>query len=488
LLLASEDLLAWGWLHVIQRPESSLFPGLAVVVLAAYAVYSSMPFRVPADDAKRVRLFRVACGAILVLLLVATALPVAYGGWRLTLGGVRLISIASADKPLALALAAGVALMVSLPGPRAAIRRRSPLAFYLLAAFVMWILALGPEPTFMDRPVLTQGPYAWLMRLPGFDGLRVPARFWMMAVACLSVVASLAVNRLEGRGRQVLLALAVAALLLDGWPRTFVVLAAPPARPAPEGVATRLDLPVTDDTGAEALYRQTMERVPLHNGFSGYFAPHYYALRTLLEARDPRILQVLAGAGPLGVVIHHSGDPDGETRRFVLAHPGASMVRTGGDWSSYRIPADSSPRVFPDRAGSPLRIKSLSTFPSPPHAVRALDGDLRTRWSGGVQQQSAEATIELEAVTHVGQVVIDLGEFATDFAARLRIDVSADGATWETVWTGDTALHAYYAAIRHPREVPLVFPLNRDGVRFIRLQQVGFGAHDWSIAELHVLR
>lgn len=105
-----------------------------------------------------------------------------------------------------------------------------------------------------------------------------------------------------------------------------------------------------------------------------------------------------------------------------------------------------------------------------------------------MQQQSAEATIELETTTPVGQVVIDLGEFATDFATRLRIEVSSDGVTWETAWIGDTALHAYYAAIRHPREVPLVFPLNRDGVRFIRLKQVGFGAHDWSIAELHVLR
>jgi len=66
--------------------------------------------------------------------------------------------------------------------------------------------------------------------------------------------------------------------------------------------------------------------------------------------------------------------------------------------------------------------------------------------------------------------------------------VSADGAAWDTAWTGDTALHAYYAAIRHPREMPLVFPLNRDGVRFIRLTQVGFGTHDWSIPELHVLR
>jgi hypothetical protein len=30
--------------------------------------------------------------------------------------------------------------------------------------------------------------------------------------------------------------------------------------------------------------------------------------------------------------------------------------------------------------------------------------------------------------------------------------------------------------------------VDRDEVRFIRLRQTGFGAHDWSIAELHVLR
>src|SRR6185369_12974330 len=98
---------------------------------------------------------------------------------------------------------------------------------------------------------------------------------------------------------------------------------------------------------------------------------------------------------------------------------------------------------------------TLSTFPSPPHAYRALDGDLRTRWSGGVQEQSADAVIELEQPDHVGQVVIDQGGFVTDFPKRLRIDVSADGAAWETAWTGDTALHAYYGAVRHPREGPL---------------------------------
>jgi hypothetical protein len=130
----------------------------------------------------------------------------------------------------------------------------------------------------------------------------------------------------------------------------------------------------------------------------------------------------------------------------------------------------------------------LSTFPSPPHAGRALDGDLVTRWSGGVQQQSAEATIEFQEATHVGQLVIDLGGYVTDFPTRLQIDVSADGVAWNTAWIGTTALHAYYGALRHPREMPLVFALNRDGVRFIRLRQTGFGTHDWSIPELRVLR
>jgi hypothetical protein len=488
LLLAPAELLVWGWLHVTQRAESSLFPGIAIVLLAALAIFHARPFRVADDESRRMKMLRIALIVVLIVLLVAATIPIAYGTQRLTLGGVRLLSIARADQPLTLALAAALALLASLPRVRAACRRRSTLAFYLLAVFAMWVFALGPEPTIMDRPMLSQAPYAWLMRLPGFDGLRVPARFWMMALACSSVVAALAVNQLNGRGRRVVVAIAAAGLLVDGWPRQFIVLAAPPVRPAPAGVATRLDLPLSDDTDAAALYQQTLDPVPLHNGFSGYVAPHYYALRMLLEARDPRILHVLAAAGPLGIVIHHAGDRDGSIRRFVLAQPGASVVRTEDDWSSYRIPADPSPPVLPDRAGSPVTIKSLDTFPSPPHAARALDGDLRTRWSGGVQQQSADATIELEALTHVGQVVIDLGAFVTDFPARLRIDVSADGVAWDAAWTGDTALHAYFAAVRHPREMPLVFPLNRDGVRFIRLRQVGFGTHDWSIPELHVLQ
>jgi F5/8 type C domain-containing protein len=488
LLLASEDLLAWGWVHVVQRPESGLFPGLTVVLLAAFALYDARPFARADGDSARLGRIRLVLSVVLAMLLVATALPVVYGAWRLTIGGVRLLSIARADKPLTLALATALLLMLSWPRVRAALHRRSVLAFYLLAAAAMWVFALGPDPTIFDRRFIYQAPYGQLMRLPGFDGLRVPARFWTMALACLSVVAALAVNRLPAASRRTFVAIATAGLLIDGWPRTFIVLPAPSLRPSPVGVSSRLDLPMSDEVDTQALYQQMFDRVPLHNGYSGYIAPHYYALRTLTEDRDPRILQELARTGPLAIVVDHAGDADGAIRKFVLAYPGATLDHNERDWSSYRLPRSTLPPAVPDRHGMPLRILSLSTFPSPPHASRALDGDLTTRWSGGMQQQSAEATVELETAAHVGQVVIDLGGFVTDFPKRLRIEVSADGTTWETVWTGDTALHAYYAAIRHPREMPLVFALNRDGVRFVRLQQIGFGKHDWSIPELHVLR
>ena len=137
---------------------------------------------------------------------------------------------------------------------------------------------------------------------------------------------------------------------------------------------------------------------------------------------------------------------------------------------------------------SPAGIKALDAFPSPPHTGRAIDGDLRTRWSGGVQRAAADFTIELAQPEHVGQLVVDLGEFWTDFPQRLLIETSAEGSSWQTVFDGPTALHAYYGALRHPREIPLVFALNRDNVRFIRLKQLGWGSHDWSIAEVHVLR
>jgi len=488
LLHATDELLLWGWVHAIRRPEGELFPGPTIAALAAFAVLAAAPWEGHPEATKTRWWLRRLFAGLFVLLVIASILPMMYGTWRLAIGGVRLVSISRADKPLTLAMFAGLAWMATLPRVVDAARRRSPLAFYAFAAFATWVFALGPDPTVFDRRAIYQAPYGWLMRLSAFSGLRVPARFWMMALLCLAVLAALAIDRLRGRARAVLASIAVIGLALDGWPKQFVVLAEPEHRPAPPGVAARLELPSNEDIDSAALYRQTLDGVPLFNGFSGYYAPHLYAMRALLDSHDTRILDAMTARGSLGVVVDHAMDADGQLRKFVSAYPGAVLQETHATWSSYRLPARGGGDLLPAAGGTPLTIKSLDAFPSPPHTPRVIDGDLRTRWSGGVQKAAADLTIELERPEHVRQVVTELAEFFTDFPVRLRLAVSGDGSTWETVFEGDTALHAYYAALRDPKRIPLAFPIDRDGVRFIRLQQVGWGTHDWSIAELRVLK
>jgi hypothetical protein len=262
----------------------------------------------------------------------------------------------------------------------------------------------------------------------------------------------------------------------------------PPYHPAPPGVSARLDLPSSDDLDIAAMFQQMREGLPLYNGYSGYAAPHMYAMRTLLDRHDPRILEAMTARGSLGVVVDRRAPGAAALEAFVRAFPGAQIRESHEGWSSYVLPQTSPHERAADSAGEAIPITSLDAFPSAPHAARAVDGDLKTRWSGGVQQSTADFTVDVGRPQHVGRLVIDLGPFWTDFPERLRLSISPDGTNWRIVYEGDTALRAYDAAVWHPKAVPMVFPIDRDDVRFIRMQQVGWGTHDWSIAEVHVLR
>ena len=93
--------------------------------------------------------------------------------------------------------------------------------FYVLATAAMYLLCFGPRPRFLGEPFMYRAPYSWLMALPGYDAVRVPARFAMLAALCLSVVAALSFVRLTRRARwsirAPLAAMVVAGVLVDSW-------------------------------------------------------------------------------------------------------------------------------------------------------------------------------------------------------------------------------------------------------------------------------
>ncbi len=484
-LSAAGELRLWGWLHVFDRAESQLFPGLTIVLLVACGVAVAWS---ASASAPRRRAPRVLWGGAALCALVA-ATPLLFGAWKLEAGGFRLLSVGSPHKPLSIALLLALAALALHPSVRHGWRRRSPLAFYTLAAGAMWIFSLGPAPTLLNEPVIYKAPYAWLQVLPGVDGVRVPARFWTLATACLAAAAGLAIIRLERRWPAVRAAVPVLAVLVlaEGWPARLRLEAPPAPRPAYARAVARLELPSTKDRDLQALYRAAAHRRPLVNGYSGYFAPHYDAFLRLLDERDPRALSHLSTFGPIEVVVDHAQDLDGGWRSYVGGHPQAGMVHQERDYSVYLVHRGARTPAVPEVAGAPLPLSAVRASLYPELVAHLTDGDLVTRWHTGPQTPGSELLLDLGSVRQLHGVELQLGGYVADFPRALDIELSPDGATWTAAWSGPTAFVAYLAALEDPRLMPLRFAVAPAPARFVRLRQTAADpVYYWSVAELRL--
>lgn len=489
-LKAPGNLRLWAWLDVVDRPESTLFPGATVVALTIAGLAIGWG-TTAGQRVRRLGISRVlVVGGLLFTAVAASALY--FGSWKLQIGDLRLLSVGVPHKPFSLAVLFFTAAAALHPAVRTAWLRRSALAFYALAAAVMWLFSLGPLPTLMNRPILYKAPYAWLMMVPGVDGVRVPARFWMLAALCLSVAAGLAVRQLSARWPRLGPALPVLAclgLLLDSWPAALRMHAPPDMRPSHTRATARLELPVYPAHDTVVLYRATGHRRPTFNGYSGYFAPHYWALQYLLDQHDPAVLTRLSAFGPIEVVIDHDLDAGGEWRAFVGSHPQAEQVYTDNQYSAYRLRNAAIVEAPAVIEGTPLPIASISANVNAGETAGVTDDDLLTRWHAGREQRAGDwMTVDLGQPHQVTGAEIRLGGYVADFPRQLSIETSVDGQQWRQVWSGGTALMSFSAALADPRSLPLRFPFAPHQARFIRFTQTGTeGKYEWSVPWLRVL-
>jgi hypothetical protein len=431
----------WSWLHAGVGSESEQFPGLTVIVLFAAAV-------VMAARSFRRGIFRLKAEA------TGTASE-----------------------------ATGTASEAT--GTAEATRTNS--SFYGLTAVLMWILSLGPRPTLHGLALGVPGPYGLLMTLPGFNGMRVPARLWMLSILCLAVIAALVISRIESRRtRRLVVAAATIGLLLDGWPRAFPIVSVPPMQITSINARARLGLPL-EQNETETMYGAIAQARPVFNGYSGYTAPQHAALRDLLEHHDPRILARLAAAETIEVVIESRDDGDGAWARYVAGQPGAKRVDAKPEWTSYELaPTGAFPP--PAAAGRRLPVAAIATTENSRDINAVLDGDLETRWHSQPQRGGETITVDLGSPQRVVALELCLGTYAGQYPRLLVVESSPDGVTWAPVSAGATALQTYDAALRSPREVPVTLPVHRSDVRFVRLRQTGSDPRaGWTIVELRVI-
>ncbi len=338
---------------------------------------------------------------------------------------------------------------------------RAPLLFYSGAMVVMWALAAGPAPPDSGARALLH-PYTLLTWLPGFDAIRVPARFAMLGALCLAVAAGLALDRIVAvsrhpRTRYGVALLAMTAIALDQWTRPMPLILPPGRVLLPEASrATVVELPPDEGVvNTHAMYRAMQHQRPLVNGYSGHVPPHYAVLWHALRRNDPSALVELARGRPLIIVVHDRIDTGGAMRRLVESLPGIQAHSTSGVGGLFVLPAQASARVPDGGTLLPATVREM-----PPHY----------------------AVIDLRVERVVRTIEFPLRWHTAELERRLAIDGSLDGTTWRVIgeeWTGGAALAG---ALRDPREIPVRFALPDVSVRYLRIHP----AAAWLSRELRV--
>jgi hypothetical protein len=364
---------------------------------------------------------------------------------------------------------------------------RRLLTFYAGAAAIMWILALGPYPAFESRRLGIAGPYRVLMLLPGFDGIRVPARMWMNAVLCLSAASAIVISQIKSsRVRATVAAASLAGLLLDGWPSTIALASDPGMQITHSTAVARLGLPLAGNE-TETMYGAIAQQRPVFNGYSGYTAPQHHALADLLNRGDARVFEHLAAGGPIEIIVRNRLDPDGRWRRLAASAPGVGVGDVTPDWIVFEVPA--APAVPVPHVGERLPIARIEASVDGRDIGAVVDGDLASRWHTDGQSGHETIVVDLGRVEQPRALVLSQGVYAAQYPRALDVSISTNRTEWRTVWAGDTALAVYDAAVRAPRRVPLTIPLPGSDARYLRLTQTGADPdRGWSIVELEVAR
>jgi hypothetical protein len=516
LIAADPGLLLWGWTSRFGVREGFIFPGLVLPALVAACLI--VAWRQPADrsdhggtpDGRSAHDRLTVMGRWLALVaLVPLLVAIAgwtMGPWRFEIPGLKLSSDAS-HKAMSIAVVAFILAAAASRPMRQAFARRSAFAFYALAAVLLFLCSFGPRAMAAGHEFLYRPPYTWLMPLPVFESIRVPARFAMPAMLALATAGAIGFDRLRpkaGTRRRGAIALALAAgIAADGW------LGAVPLAPLPETwpalraqrFAAVLELPLGDLFGDLAvMYRATLHGLPVVNGSSGFQPGYYAALRSAVGERDPAAFDWLSVPGPLLVVVDRKAPDAAEWDRFISSNPRVRPLPSDARWGYYTLSAegDSPPADMKHRAsaaasgscagGQPTPIASASDAKASIDLPMLTDGNPTTWWATPQPQREGDfVTVDFGTTASPCSIALSLGEFHTAYPRSLVVESSIDGQAWSPVAHVRTAALAIRAALADPIHTTFSVPLLARPGRYLRLR-LDQSAPDfpWHITDLSV--
>jgi hypothetical protein len=398
----SADVRAYGTAHpavhlwgevadAYLKPEGELFPGLVAPLLALVGVAAFFPRGVRGAPPKvpRSRRVAIAAGAIVAAVQAAAiAVILIAGATTVWIGPLRL-SVSRLGRAVALLAVGAVTVLAASPRARRWLRDATtdPRGTLLVVTMLMAAVVFSWGPTIrLAGRAIGDGPYALLYEhVPGFDGLRVPARYWMVGLVFLGVLAGYGAQRcLRAFPRRTLVAILALAVLADGAampiPLNDVGRAASVATPArdiglgpraPDLIRDLARLPggsvlVHFPFGAlpdEIRYTawSTVHWLPIVNGYSGKFPASYKRRGAALirPLANPDVAwRVLVESGATHAVVHREAFAEPSDAQAVvdwLTGRGANVERERSEGWILRVPtAGTAPpsRAAPPRPGT----------------------------------------------------------------------------------------------------------------------------------------
>jgi hypothetical protein len=380
-LTAFSEHRLWGPIaRAFPKREGELFPGLLPVILAAIGIIAALRdanvARVGETPTRAPRWLPVLLTIVCVVFAALLGAVILFRRMSFYLGPIE-VRMSDANRLIVQMVAALVVLLALSPRARASVTAfaRDSSSFFLAALIASVWLSLGPVPQSFGRRVELAAPYLLLFEyVPGFDAVRVPARFGMVVALMLAVLAGFGAARIaKRRYGGFVLALAGAGFLVEAHGLPFVVnglspvsgFNTPEARvyrparaPAVYHEAARLprdavilELPLgLPDFDLRAVYYSTAHWRPLINGYSGFFPPHYPLLLSALTdiTRHTELSwQALRATGATHVILHDTAYLGDEGVRL------SAWLRAAGAAELYR---DRNDVLFDVRAGTPVAL------------------------------------------------------------------------------------------------------------------------------------
>ena len=362
-LTASENLRLWGRiLRLHPYPEGETFLGFTALILAAIAIVALLRDRsqtsaapdAPAAEIRQPRWRRIAIWVLAIAAatqFIALMSTMMFGGFRIDVFGIPIRARTAGRLLIQFMIPMAILFAMSVTARRQAMRLlRSPLAFFVVALVLAVWLSLGPVPAAGYARATGFGLYGMLYDVvPGFNGLRVPARFAMIAGLFLAILGGFGAAYLfdppklafdsRARRRTPLFAAIALLILIEGAAVPFEINrtwnmheATPPARVYPahtigrspaEGVppvyarvaalpagSVITEFPFGDGAWEiRYLYYAAAHWKPITNGYSGGFPPRYKERVARLQrvGVDPEAAwQSLRDSGTTHVIVHRN--------------------------------------------------------------------------------------------------------------------------------------------------------------------------------------